>query len=151
MLDLFSRKIIGLGMGSRIDSDLVVRSLKQAINQRNPDANLILHSDRGSQYTSNKYQQFTKKHRIKISMSKAGCCYDNAVIESFFHTLKTEHTYFLKFKTREEAINSIFEYVEIFYNRKRIHSTLNYLSPSKFEELNFIKHENLSQDLAAHI
>ena len=152
VLDLFSRKIVGLGMGHLIDVDLVIRSLKQAINHRNPDYGLILHSDRGSQYTSNEYQIFAKKHGITLSMSALGYCYDNAVIESFFHTLKTEHTSLLRFRTRSEAISSIFEYVEVFYNRKRIHSTLNYLSPTKFEELGyFIADKDSAKNLVVRV
>lgn len=134
ILDLYSRRIVGLSMGHYIDTDLVLRSLTQALCHRMPKPGLILHSDRGVQYTSNNYKTFTCKASITLSMSAKGHCYDNAVMESFFHTLKTEHVYFYQFKTRQEAIHSIFEYVEVFYNRQRIHSTLGYLSPLEFEQ-----------------
>jgi putative transposase len=134
IMDLYSRKIVGLSMGRYIDTDLVVRSLQQALCHRMPKPGLILHSDRGVQYTSNGYKVFTSKAGIMISMSAKGYCYDNAAMESFFHTLKTEHVYFCQFKTRQEAISSVFEYIEIFYNRQRIHSTLGYLSPLEFEQ-----------------
>lgn len=134
ILDLYSRKIVGLSMGPCIDTDLVLRSLTQALCHRTSRPGLILHSDRGVQYTSNSYKTFTSKAGITLSMSAKGYCYDNAAMESFFHTLKTEHVYFYKFKTKQEATSSIFEYVEIFYNRQRIHSTLGYLSPLEFEQ-----------------
>jgi len=134
VLDLYSRKIVGLSMGRHIDTNLVLRSLTQAICHRMPKPGLILHSDRGVQYTSASYKIFTRKVGMTLSMSAKGYCYDNAAMESFFHTLKTEHVYFYHFKTRQEAICSIFEYVEIFYNRQRIHSTLGYLSPLEFEQ-----------------
>jgi len=134
VLDLYSRRIVGLSMGNRMDAHLVVKSLNQAICHRSPNAGLILHSDRGTQYTSLEYQKFVIEKGFVLSMSAKGCCYDNAVIESFFHTLKTEHTFFHKFETRQEAMRSIFEYVEIFYNRQRIHSTLDFLSPLEFEQ-----------------
>jgi transposase InsO family protein len=100
----------------------------------NPKAELMHHSDRGCQYTSEKFTELAKEKNIKLSMSAKGRCYDNPVVESFFHTLKTEHVDLCQFRTREEAINSIFEYVEVFYNRKRLHSTLGYLSPLEFED-----------------
>jgi transposase InsO family protein len=134
VLDLYSRKIVGLSMGRHIDTDLVLRSLTQALCHRMPKPGLILHSDRGTQYTSTSYKNFTMKAGMVLSMSAQGHCYDNAAMESFFHTLKTEHVYFCQFKSRQEAISSIFEYVEVFYNRQRIHSTLGYLSPLEFEQ-----------------
>ena len=140
--DLCSRKIVGLSMGSYIDTELVIRSLKQAIQHRKPSSGLILHSDRGAQYTSKEHKNFTNKNNLVLSMSAKGNCYDNAVMESFFHTLKTEHVFFRKFKTRKEAIVSIFEYIEVFYNRNRIHSTLNFMSPEEFEQLKSSKNEN---------
>ena len=91
------------------------------------------HSDRGCQYRSKEFIEFCNKQGIKLSMSAKGHCYDNAVVESFFHTLKTEHTYLCNYKIREEAKNSIFEYIEVFYNRQRLHSTIGYLSPSDLE------------------
>ncbi|HET6991153.1 MAG TPA: IS3 family transposase [Bacteroidia bacterium] len=108
--------------------------MQQVITHRNPDTSLIHHSDKGSQYASNNFQLLLKKHSMIASMSGIGNCYDNAAMESFFHTLKTEHIYFKTYHTREQAKQSIFDYVEIFYNRKRRHSTLGYLSPSAFEK-----------------
>lgn len=134
ILDLYSRKIVGLSMGKNINTNLVLSSLKQALCHRTPKTGLILHSDRGVQYTSNSYKNFTSKVGIILSMSAKGYCYDNAAMESFFHTLKTEHVYFYKFATTKEAATSIFEYIESFYNRRRIHSTLGYLSPVEFEK-----------------
>jgi len=133
VLDLFSRRIVGLSMSERMTSDLVVSALQQAITHRKPDKDLMHHSDRGTQYTSQAFQDLLNKYCIIASMSGSGNCYDNAAMESFFHTLKTEHVYFEFYKTREEARQSIFEYVEVFYNRKRRHSTLGYVSPMVFE------------------
>lgn len=134
VLDLYSRKIVGLSMGSYVNTNLVIRSLEQAICHRRRPKGIILHSDRGTQYTSDEYKQFTQKHGFIISMSAQGNCYDNAVIESFFHTLKTELIFSYTFLSRQTAMESIFEYVEVFYNRQRIHSTLNFLSPYEFEK-----------------
>jgi putative transposase len=93
------------------------------------------HSDRGCQYTNSDFKGLMEKHQVLLSMSRTGHCYDHAVAESFFHTLKTEHTNFYKYRTREEAMSSIFEYIEVFYNRERLHSTLGYVSPVDYEEL----------------
>jgi len=134
VLDLYSRRIVGLSMGSRMGADLVIRSLNQAIQHRSPEAGLILHSDRGIQYTSSDYQKLAQENGFVLSMSAKGRCYDNAAMESFFHTLKTEHIFFQKFVTREDAMQSIFEYIEVFYNRQRVHSTLNFVSPLEFEQ-----------------
>lgn len=133
ILDLFSRRIIGLAMNERMTTELVTRALKQAITHRKPGKGLIHHSDKGCQYTSHAFQSELTINNIVCSMSGTGNCYDNAAMESFFHTLKTEHVYFESYKTREQAKHSIFEYVEVFYNRKRTHSTLGYLSPMVFE------------------
>lgn len=134
VLDLYSRKIVGLSMGNRIDTDLVIRSLNQAVCHRSPKPGLIVHSDRGVQYTSADYKALMTKYGFRQSMSSKGNCYDNAAMESFFHTLKTEHVFFYDFKTRQEAMDSIFEYIEVFYNRQRSHSYLNYLTPEEFEK-----------------
>lgn len=134
VLDLFSRRIVGLAMDTRMKTDLVMSAVNQAITHRQPSQGLIHHSDRGSQYTSEYFQKLLKTKGITSSMSSTGCCYDNAVAESFFHTLKTEHVYFENYRTREQAKMSIFDYVETFYNRIRRHSTLNYLSPIAFEQ-----------------
>lgn len=134
VMDLFSRKIVGLGMGDEIATSLIKRALAQATRHRGPKPGLILHSDRGSQYTSDEYKVITEIQGFRLSMSAKGYCYDNAAMESFFHTLKTEHVYFHKYLTREEAARSIFEYIEVFYNRQRMHSTLDYQSPEEFEK-----------------
>lgn len=133
VMDLFSRKIVGLSMGERLQTELVTKALTQALKKRNIKENLMHHSDRGSQYTSKEFKDIARRHGIKLSMSGKGHCFDNAVAESFFHTLKTEHTNFCNYRIREEAKNSIFEYVEIFYNRQRLHSTIDYLSPEEYE------------------
>jgi putative transposase len=134
VMDLFSRRIVGLAMNDRMTADLVSDAVKQAITHRRPETGLLHHSDRGCQYTSLSFQQLLKINGITVSMSGTGNCFDNAAMESFFHTLKTEHVYFEWYRTREEAKQSIFEYIEIFYNRKRRHSTLGYLAPAIFEE-----------------
>jgi len=135
MMDLFSRKVIGLSMEERIDTHLIEKALGQALCHRRPPKGLIHHSDRGSQYTSEEFGEIAKKHGIVLSMSGKGNCYDNAVAESFFHTLKTEHVYQNKFNTREEAKRSLFEYIEVFYNRERAHSFLGYAAPSEYEKM----------------
>lgn len=132
-MDLFSRRIVGLVMNERMTSDLVINALNQAITHRRPEQGLMHHSDKGCQYTSTNFQALLKENNITASMSGTGNCYDNAAMESFFHTLKTEHVHFEQYKTREEAMRSIFEYVEVFYNRQRLHSTLGYLSPATYE------------------
>ena len=133
VMDLYSHRIVGLAMSDRMQDDLIIVALQQAWMHRKPGAGLIHHSDRGSQYASKDFKDLLVKYCIIASMSSTGNCYDNAVIESFFHTLKTEHVYFECYTTREQARQSIFEYIEVFYNRKRRHSTLNYMSPVGFE------------------
>lgn len=133
VMDLFSRKIVGLNMGDRLETKLVTGALKQALYRRMPKEGLMHHSDRGSQYTSAEFKELTQMHGIRLSMSAKGHCYDNAVAESFFHTLKTEETHLKRYRTREEAKLGIFEYVEVFYNRERLHSTIGYVSPEGFE------------------
>lgn len=134
VLDLFSRRIVGLAMSDRMTDDLVMMALQQALMHRQPNTSVTHHSDRGSQYTSKNFRDLLKKYCIIASMSGTGNCYDNAAMESFYHTLKTEHVYFEHYKTREEAKQSIFEYVEVFYNRQRRHSTLGFVSPMVFEK-----------------
>lgn len=124
---------MGLSMGDKLQTNLVTRALNQAILHRDTKKGLMHHSDKGCQYTSKEFKELTEKYGIKLSMSGTGNCYDNAVAESFFHTLKTEHTNFCNYRIREEAKNSIFDYIETFYNQKRLHSTLGYLSPVDFE------------------
>jgi putative transposase len=133
VLDLFSRKIVGLSMGRSLHTQLVIDALLQALHRRQPEAGLQHHSDQGCQYTSHAFQRLLKSHGIVCSMSGIGNCYDNAAMESFFHTLKTECVYFERYENREQAKNHIFEYTEVFYNNQRRHSTLGYVSPAEFE------------------
>jgi putative transposase len=133
VLDLFSRKVIGLAMGESLHTELVLQAMNQALQRRQPKNGLQHHSDRGCQYTCEAFQQLLVANGITCSMSGKGNCYDNAVAESFFHTLKTECVYFERYVSRMDARLSIFEYVEIFYNNQRRHSTLGYASPSEFE------------------
>ena len=137
VLDLYSRGVVGLAMSERITDDLTQSALKQAIGRRNPMAGLIHHSDRGSQYASGDYQALLTKHAITPSMSRKGDCWDNAVAESFVHTLKVEKIHRYRFKTRDEAKSKIFEYIEMYYNRKRTHSSLGYMSPFNYEKFSF--------------
>ena len=137
VLDLYSRGVVGLAMADRITDDLTQDALNQAIGRRNPTAGLIHHSDRGSQYASGDYQALLQKHEITPSMSRKGDCWDNAVAESFLHTLKVEKVNRYRFKTRDEAKSKIFEYIEMYYNRKRTHSSLGYLSPFDYEKRSF--------------
>lgn len=134
ILDLFSRKIVGWAMSDRITQDIVISAFLQAMWRRKPKAGLMFHSDRGSQYAAGDFRRLLSQHGVIQSMSGKGDCYDNAVAESFFHTLKTELIYHEKYRTREHARKSVFEYVELFYNRVRKHSTLGYCSPWEFEQ-----------------
>lgn len=134
VLDLFSRRIVGWEISSRIDAALVRSALQRAISCRRPSDGLILHSDRGSQYTGDLLRSFAKEQLIQLSVGSTGSCYDNAVTESFFHTLKTEHVYFHRYETRQDARTSIFDYIETFYNQNRLHSTIGYLAPAQYEQ-----------------
>ena len=136
VIDLYSRRVVGWSMDKHMKSSLVNRALLMAIWSRKPKQGLIWHTDRGSQYASDNHRQILKDHKIKQSMSRKGDCWDNAVAESFFRTLKVELIYKTKFKTREEAKQAIFEYIEVFYNRKRMHSANDYLSPVEYEIIN---------------
>lgn len=134
VLDCFSRRIVGWSMADHLETDLAADALKMALLQRAPDdGDLLHHSDRGVQYASDQYQQLLSERKIEVSMSGAGDCYDNAMMESFWATLKTELIHQHKYQTRQQASGSIFEYVEVFYNRKRLHSSLGYVSPESFE------------------
>ena len=128
-IDVCSRAVVGWSMGDRMTATLVTDSLEMALWKRRPLAGLLVHSDRGSQYASDRYQQLLSDNGFICSMSRKGNCWDNAVAESFFHTLKTELIHHEDFQTREEAQQAIFEYVEVFYNRQRKHSTNGYLAP----------------------
>jgi transposase InsO family protein len=136
VLDLFSRAVVGWAMQRRMTSGLVCEALQMALQRRRPAPGMIVHSDQGSQYASLEYQRVLHTHGLLCSMSRKGHCYDNAVVESFFHTLKTELVGFEDYHTRDQARASVFEYMEVFYNRLRRHSTLNYRSPADFETLN---------------
>jgi putative transposase len=131
--DLHSRRIVGWAMGERIDSRLVVDALEMAIARRLPGAGLVAHSDRGSQYASEHYQRLLASHGITCSVSRRGDCWDNAPMESFFSSLKKELVYGAGFATRAEARAELFEYIEVFYNRVRRHSSLGYRSPAEYE------------------
>jgi transposase InsO family protein len=133
VIDLFSRKVVGWSMSNRMKTSLVNDAMLMAIWQRKPPKGLIWHTDRGSQYASKEHRALLKQHHIQQSMSRKGDCWDNAVAESFFHTLKTELVFHERYKTREQAHASIFEYIEVFYNRKRRHSANNLMSPANFE------------------
>ena len=133
VMDLYSRKIIGWSMGPEITADLVEDALRMALYERQPDPGLLHHSDRGSQYASEQIRQILAAKHIRVSMSRTGNCYDNAVMESFFSTLKCEWVHHQDYKTRMEASRDIFDYIAGFYNNVRRHSTLGYLSPSEFE------------------
>jgi transposase InsO family protein len=135
VLDLFSRKIVGHASASNPRQELALQALDQALIMRRPQPGLIHHSDRGGQYLSAEYQDRLDRFGIVCSMSRPGRCEDNAAAESFFHTLKTEWLYHFDFFTREEARLAIFDYVEAFYNRNRIHSSLDYHSPEEYETL----------------
>lgn len=134
ILDLYSRAVVGWAMDRLRDERLVLRALHMALARRQPDAGLLHHSDRGSQYTSGSYQALLAQQGIAVSMSRRGNCYDNAVMESFFGTLKAEYVDRQTFATPEEAQRGIFEYVAVFYNRQRLHSTLGYRAPTPFEQ-----------------
>jgi len=120
-------------MDANITTTLVNDALFMALKTRNPKSGLMWHTDRGSQYAADSHRELLKSYGIIQSMSRRGNCYDNAVAESFFHSLKTELTHHIKFETRSQANQAIFEYIEVFYNRQRLHSSNNYLSPVDFE------------------
>lgn len=133
VMDLFSRKIVGWAMRDHMQAELASSALEMAINQRQPQAGLIHHSDRGVQYASQDYRAVLSTARITGSMSRKADCYDNAPMESFFHTLKTEHVHHRHYKTRAEAQRDIFAYIEGFYNRTRLHSAIGYIPPIEME------------------
>ena len=147
ILDLFSRRVVGLAMSERIDRALVLEALRNAVGRRLPNAGLMHHSDRGSQYASGDYQAALDELGVVCSMSRKGNCWDNAVAESFFATLKTECVYTRRFATRAEAREAIFEFIEVFYNGTRRHSTLGYLSPMEFE-MKFIQETDTQKQAA---
>ncbi|HBM2816933.1 IS3 family transposase [Enterobacter hormaechei] len=133
VVDLFSRKIIGWSMQSRMTKDIVLNALLMAVWRRNPQTKVLVHSDQGSQYTSHEWQSFLKSHGLEGSMSRRGNCHDNAVAESFFQLLKRERIKKKIYGTREEARSDIFDYIEMFYNTKRRHGSNNQMSPTEYE------------------
>jgi putative transposase len=135
VLDLYSRRVIAWGMGSRLTQELATAALTMAGEQRRPANGVLHHTDRGAQYAATLYRELLAGHGLTASMSRRGNCWDNAVVESFFHTLKTELVYHRHYMTREEARQDIFEWIEVFYNRTRRHSTLGYRSPAEFEAM----------------
>lgn len=134
IIDVFSRQVVGWAMSERMTAEFVIRALSHDIRGRRPSVGLIFHSDRGVQYACSAFKDVLSQYGFRQSMSRKGNCYDNAMVESFFHTLKTEHVYSYRYTTRAEARQSIFEYIEMFYNRVRRHSTLGYRSPVCFEQ-----------------
>ena len=134
VMDLYSRRIVGWSMSRRISRHLVMDALTMAIGSRRPEGELIHHSDRGSQYTSDDFRDQLDKHEIQCSMSARGNCYDNAVVESFFGILKRERVNRVRYQTRDEARADVFNYIECFYNRKRRHGYLGNISPAAFEK-----------------
>ena len=133
LIDLFSRRVVGWAMSESIDTALVMSALNMAVAQRSPARDLIVHSDRGSQYASHDHRKALRGIGAKCSMSRKGDCWDNAVAESFFASLRKELTNRVTFLTRDAARSQVFEYIEAFYNRARRHSTINYQSPVNFE------------------
>lgn len=140
IMDMFSRRVVGWSMSDRMRSDLTVTALQMALQTRGVNIGLIHHSDQGSQYTDSGYQDLLKDHGIRSSMNGVGTWYDNAPMESFFGTLKTEWTHHQHYRTRQEARTAIFYYIESFYNRRRRHSGLNYISPEAYEEMFYQQH-----------
>jgi putative transposase len=146
VLDIFSRKVVGWSMDETMGKGLVINALTMALKSRQPQKGLLHHSDRGSQYASTDYQKLLRDQQITCSMSRKGNCYDNAVVESFFATagrprLKQERVFHQQYQSRQHAKQDIFEYIErgrpaVWYNRKRRHSSLGYISPEEFENLN---------------
>lgn len=134
VLDLYSRRIVGWSVANHLRTELIRDALCMAIGRRRPMSDLLHHSDRGSQYASADYQQLLKQYGIRVSMSRKGNCWDNAVMERFFGSLKSERTDGKNYLTREQAKADVIDYIEMFYNSQRLHSFLNYLSPMQFEE-----------------
>ena len=135
VMDLFSRRVVGLSMQRVMGRQLVIGALKMALGRRRPGPGLLHHSDRGSQYASGDFQALLRGTGIVCSMSRKGNCWDNAPLESFFATLKNELVHHRRYQTRAEARSEIFEYIETWYNSKRLHSSLGYLSPAEYEQL----------------
>lgn len=133
VLDAYTRRVLGWSMGAILDAPMTIAALRMALNRRRPTQGLIVHSDRGAQFASGTYRQVLAMHGLLASMSRKGNCYDNAFIESFWSSLKYETVYHHKFATRSQARTALFDYIESFYNRTRLHSSLGYVSPVTFE------------------
>lgn len=138
VMDGCNREIIGWAAEKRMKKELVIKAMDRALLKRNPSIGVIFHSDRGSQYASHDFRGQLKNNGIRQSMSGKGNCYDNAIAESFFKTLKSELTYHRRYKTRDRAKLDIFEYIEVFYNRQRLHSALDYMTPIEYGELQHV-------------
>jgi len=136
ILDLYARRIVGWSMQATLKRPLVLEALEMAIKQRRPQPGLLHHSDRGSQYASHDYQAVLADNKMDVSMSRRGNCYDNAVVESFFGSLKTECIQDTVYPSRRQAKLALFDYMEVFYNRQRLHSTLDFIPPVEFERMN---------------
>lgn len=134
VIDLFNREIVGWAIGQSLETSLITRALEAAMYVVGPDAEVVFHSDRGSQYASEAYRKLLKNKEITPSMSRKGNCYDNAYVESFFASLKKEWIYRINYQTEEELRNLVFEYIEVWYNRKRRHSSLGFLSPVNYKK-----------------
>jgi transposase InsO family protein len=134
IVDLYSRMVVGWATAAHLRAELTCHALRNALLQRQPTGPVLHHSDRGVQYACDDYQELIQRFGLQPSMSRTGNCYDNAVMESFFGTLKTELVHHERYATREQAHQSLFEYIEVFYNRQRRHSSLGYLSPYQFED-----------------
>lgn len=135
ILDIYSRQIVGWAMSNRLTKELTIDAFEQAVSHRKLSPEMIFHSDRGSQFACTEFREILAKYNMIQSMSRAGDCYDNAITETFFGTLKTELIYFEEYLLRDEARRSIFEYIEVFYNRQRRHSALGYMTPAEFEQI----------------
>ena len=135
VMDLYSRKIVGWSASARMTKELVIQALDHAYQRQKPIGSILHHADRGSQYASHAYQKRLKDYNMVGSMSRKGNCYDNACIESFHNILKRELVYLNKFETRKSAHQAIFEYIEVFYHRQRIHSSLGYHTPDEYEKM----------------
>jgi putative transposase len=135
VLDLFSRRVVGWATSDTIDQELTIDALERALHDRRPEPGLLHHSDQGVQYASDIYRQLLCSWSAESSMSRKGNCWDNAVVESFFGTLKRELVYGADFQTQERASSRLFEYIEVFYNRRRMHTSLDYVSPAQYEDL----------------
>ena len=134
VIDLYSRRVVGWAMADNMRQELTLTALNMALSQQKPKSGLLHHTNRGSQYAAKQYRRILQRHQIQVSMSRSGNCYDNAPMESFFATLKAELAHYGWYTTRRQARAEIFEYIEVFYNRQRRHSSLGYLSPLQFEQ-----------------